>query len=354
MSLYKVAHTTKKALLVIVSILAVILVVRIVVSIVDSLSKTLITEFSIETRGFGDLPPLALSQIAGAESLQTTFQVETLSGKLPEYSELFNVYRIFQPNRTLASEAFAQNVAEVLEFETQPEKISALEWEWIQFGKNLSFNVQTKHFTYTNTMTSFKETSASLDNPERTFQSILQGLGYEFSSTPEFLVEYVEVLDGEYLPTQNFLSDFVRISLISNLEYSDTQTGLAVSETYFPSPVYVVIQNIEKASYQNIVELRYSLWEPDLENKQTYSGKSVEEAYERLQKGGGALVHASYSRKTEKPDLSIVDDVRITDVSVGYYSPQAYITYLQPIYVFYASHGDQDDRIDLVYYVPAL
>lgn len=354
MTLYKVADTTKKILIVVVAIIAVLLVVRIVVSIVESLSNTLITEFSVETRGFGDLPSLTLSQIAGAEAAAPTFSIETLSGKLPDNGTLFNVYRITQPNRTLSSETFASSAAATLGFTVQPDKISAIEWEWRQNGKVLNFNIQNQHFTYTNSYFPTTVFEKTVEDPESVLADLLEGLDYSVPEDAEYTVEYLVRQGDDYIPTQNFLAPYVRISMITNLNYNSGSTGKVASATYLPSPVYVIVQNTDDVEYENVVEFGYSLWSVDQENKQTYSGDSVEEAYQRLQQGGGALVWAAHARQEYIPNVSALSSVRVTDVQIGYYSPSAYVTYLQPIYIFYAASGDQESRIDLVYYVPAL
>ena len=354
MTLYKVADTTKKILIGVVAVLAILLVVRIVVSIIDNLSRTLITEFSVATRGFGDLPDLTLKQIEGAESQNPSFSIETLSGKLPEVNTLFNVYRIVQPNKTLSSEAFAQNAAATLGFTTEPDKLSAIEWEWAEGTKRLTFNVQNQHFSYVNSATIPLEESEFPDDPSTLLSPLLEEIGYTLPEDATFRFEYVEELNGQFIPTPNFQAAFVRVSMVTTLNNNVDSPAEVASGAYHPSTVYVIIANQDNPSFPQVRAMGYSLWSVDTENKQTYYGISAEDAYTRLQDGGRALVFATYTRRAEVPSVSSASDVRITDVKIGYYCPEAYITYLQPVYLFYAASGEGESRIDLIYYVPAL
>jgi|GEM_PF-6840842 len=354
MTLYKVADTTKKALIIVVAVLSIILVVRVIVGIIDGLSRTLITEFSVATRGFGDLPALTLSQVDGAENQIPAFSVETLSGKLPTTNTLFNVYRIVQPTKTLSSEEFSLNVATTFGFSSEPDKISAIEWEWEEGGKKLSFNVQNQHFLYSNQTITQLEDNELPTEPDALFEPLLEELGYEIPNGRTYRFEYIEEVSGKFVPTPNFQSSYVRISLVTSLNYNSSTSAETVSAYYQPSSIYVIISNQSDAGLLQVREMGYSLWAVDTENKQTYYGITAEDAYSRLEQGGGALAWAAYTRKAELPDIASISNVRITDVNVGYFCPEAYITYLQPVYLFYAAAGDGENRIDLLYYVPAL
>lgn len=354
MKLYKVADTTKKILIGIVAILAILLVVRIVVSIVENLSRTLITDFSVATRGFGELPDLTLKQMDGSDSHSPSFSIETLSGKLPDISNLFVVYRIVQPNRTLSSETFAQNAAEQLEFSAFPDKLSAVEWEWAEGSKKLTFNIQSQHFKYTNLAPDISEEENELDYPDKVLSPLIEQLGYDIPDKAAFRFDYVDEVDGKYIPTLNFQAQYVRVSMVTTLVNTGNVDAEVVSALYQPSPVYVIILNQSKAGFAQVREMSYSLWSADTENSQTYYGLTVHDAYNRLSAGGGALTSAVYLKHSGIPEPSSISTVRVTDVQIGYYSPSAYVTYLQPVYVFYCASGEGDNRVDLTYYVPAL
>lgn len=355
MSLIKVADVTKKILLVVLAILVILLVARIVVSISEKVSETLITRYSVQTRGFGDLPSLNLKQIEGADNHNPTFTIETLSGELPEINTLFNVYRIDQPEVELSSEVFAREVADDLEFIGEPQKFSRVDWAWAHLDKTIEIDIQTGHFIYKNASPQIDtNNSEPAENPSGHLTSILSRLGYTLPDDTEFEIEYFNYTDNKYIHTPDTSAPWIRVSMYSTLDHSVDNPARISSPDYIPTTTYIIAPNIDSVPIESIAELAHYGWSPEDETMQTYNGITAEKAYEGLQEGNGALVYAVYPKKAGSPDVSQINNVRITEVIVGYYTSEANILYFQPIYIFYGASGEEDNRVDLVYYVSAI
>lgn len=354
MSLIKVADVTKKILLVVTAIIVLLLLAKIIVSISERLTETLITHESLETRGFGNLPPLTMKQIKGAEEHSPEIELETLTGELPKISNLFNVYRIRQPELTLSSEAQARDLADSLEFVTQPKELSSVDWIWEELNKSLEVDIQTQHFTYKNSSPTIPENAEPNQNPERVLEKLLSSLNYAVPEDAEFDVEYLVKRGDEYITTNDESAPWIRVSMYYSLVYSGENEGRAASTYYLPGNTHAVFPNVNGVSLENSAEISYYYWEVEPDTMQTYEGISVDEAYTQVSEGQGALVYGVYPEKAQTIDPAGIQKVWITDVKAGYYTSKANLLYLQPIYIFYGTAGEGENRIELVYFVPAL
>lgn len=354
MSLRQVADLTKRILLVVLAILVVLLIAKIVVSISERLTETLTTKFSLETHGFGDLPPLTLDTVNGADKHSPDYQLETLTGELPTISRLFNVYRLKQPTIDLSSETAANNLAENLEFTTKPRRLSSIDWSWAQLDKSLEVDIQTQHFIYKNSSPKMLTNEEPASNPKGYLSSFLSRLGYIIPAGAEYEVEYLNKVGKNFVKTDNTAADWIRVSMYYSLAYNGENTARVAAPLYIPTTTYVIAPNRTGVSFENVAELAYYHWEVETENVQTYYTLTVEDAYNKLVEGAGALVYAEYTEKKGTPDVSTINTVWISDIKPGYYTSKANLLYQQPIYIFYGFAGEGQDKIDLVYYIPAI
>jgi len=110
---------------------------------------------------------------------------------------------------------------------------------------------------------------------------------------------------------------------------------LPMSPTYFNSQNYVML--IPNQYGAKVVSAQVKFFEPSPTEIGTYPLISGQRAYEMLLAGKGILISAGTGSKA----------ITIKSMSLGYFDPDVYQDYLQPIYVFV---GDND----FVSYVPAI
>uniref|UniRef100_A0A7C5YXT9 Uncharacterized protein n=1 Tax=candidate division CPR3 bacterium TaxID=2268181 RepID=A0A7C5YXT9_UNCC3 len=355
-TLYNVASTTKKILAVLSIGLLVFLVIKFVFLITDKLTNRLILRYSQETRGFGNLPSLYFQQMEGAAEIKPKFRIETRTGKLPSFPQVFNVYRLKQNEIDLSSEMFAKDVAKKFGFTGDPQKLSATVWLWEESEKTLEFNLQTKHFSYKNrnAKTIEKKEDTYVNENSYLLDRFLKEIGYNIPNSMTYTVTYQRKNGDKWEDVIENTAEWVRIDANIFLYYAQGAQGQIVSPTYRPSLVYVIVQNSSNSTIDNIAEMEYYMWSVEENTVQTYNAIPIFTAYEQLQKGMGVLVNAKYTAKNGVPNLSDIEEVRITDVKVGYFLSKSNLLYAQPIYIFYGVYGEGNNRCELIYYTNAI
>lgn len=113
------------------------------------------------------------------------------------------------------------------------------------------------------------------------------------------------------------------------------QSISTVSPKYFNSQNFVILAF--NAAGSKVIKAQIQFFERSTEQIGIYPLKTGDQAYEELQEGRGIIVSPSES----------LQNVAIKKMFLGYYDPDSYQEYLQPVYVFL---GDND----FVSYVPAL
>jgi len=112
---------------------------------------------------------------------------------------------------------------------------------------------------------------------------------------------------------------------------------LPMSPTYFTSQNYVTLMSGEGG--MRIVSAQVKFFETSPTQIGVYPLISGQRAYEKLLAGQGILVYPGSGKKNKS----------IKTMSLGYFDPDTYQDYLQPIYIF---GGGRDD--DFIFYVPAV
>lgn len=106
-------------------------------------------------------------------------------------------------------------------------------------------------------------------------------------------------------------------------------------------PRYFNSQNFVVMAFKNdnykVIKAQVKFFEPDTKNYATYPVKTGEEAYAQLKKGKGVIVSSGLN----------TNQITITKMLLGYYDPDVYQPYLQPIYIFLGENG-------FAAYVPAV
>lgn len=292
---------------------------------------------------FGKIPQLQFSSRIDYPP-KATFSLDTLSGKPTEASSSANVY--FLPVR--------------------PVRFGYLQKAYFM-AKTLGFDTTfTKHTT--------KDTTLTIEDEEKKVNIDITNFNYDFklnyetrpelfsdSIVPtkqvaaEFAKQFLRALGkyhDEFVRSQpeviymRFEHDTGEFSVVENAEEAnvvevdffrpDMPGGFSLRPPrYFNSQNYVVM-TFTPTGYK-VIKSQIKYFPYDAQNIGIYPIKTASQAYEELQKGNGTIVSAGKNGSA----------ISIEKMFLGYYDPEIYQTYLQPIFVFLGKNG-------FVAYVPAL
>lgn len=240
----------------------------------------------------------------------------------PGFEKIIRVYFMPQTFATLLSSEKSEALAEKFGITSSPEILSETEYRFKDQGKDLTVNLDSGNFSYINSAAAFSETG--LDDDQKLaadFNGTLSALGLLkddlstgrnkvilLKSTPEGIVPvgtrseakaaqislWPAPLDKKPIFTADFNNALVTATVLGGADELDNY--LSLDFTYYP---------IDATTFA------------------TYLLKTAEAAFADLQNGKGIVV-----TPPDKPQVSI------TSVYLGYYLPENYSPYLQPIYIF--------------------
>ncbi len=286
---------------------------------------------------FGPLPSLDFPR-SSVSSSNFNYSIDTSTGNLPKigidpgFEKNIKVYFVINPVATLLSSEKSQALAEKFGITTSPEILNDTNYRFSNQGKNLNVNLDSGNFAYTKIAT----TSAKQQFDDDTklvsdFQHTLLTLGvFKQDLTGRNKVVYLKNDNGNFTPTAlKSNADAAQISLwpqsldgkpIYTIDYNKSLVNAVVTQS---------ANNIE-----NYLSLNFTYFPVDT-TFATYPLKTSDAAFEDLRSGKGVVVITP-----NKPQVSI------TSTSLGYYMPEIYSPYLQPIFVF--------EGPNFAAYVPAL
>lgn len=276
---------------------------------------------------FGQLPQLDPSK-TDISSSNFSYSLDTVTGGLPKigtdpgFEKFVKVYFIGQSVATLLSPDRSKNLAEKMNIATPPEVINETKHQFQDGGKTLEVDLNNGNFSYTNAAT--VSAKINLDDDERLisgFKQMLSNLEVMKNdlSQARSRVTLFKISQNNLVPTQvRSEAEVARISLWPN---SIDQKQI-FSGDYNKSLISaVVLGNADKID--NYLSLNFTYYPIDTSTFATYPLKDPEVAFEDLKSGKGIVAIGP-----EKPQVSI------TSISLGYYLPQNYNPYLQPIFIF--------------------
>jgi len=110
----------------------------------------------------------------------------------------------------------------------------------------------------------------------------------------------------------------------------------SVSSSYFNSPNYVMLMSTADGGSQ-VVSAQINFFERSDAQVGIYPLITGQQAYDRLRAGRGILISGTLTKK----------NISVQKIFLGYYDPDSYQPYYQPVYVFLGDNG-------FVSYVPAV
>lgn len=273
------------------------------------------------TLAFGPLPKLKFPEPTVASS-NFSYSLDTATGALPEkLPELFKVYSVAQLATDLLALDRAKDLAGALNFNKNPEAISATQYKFIddKNGGELIVDLDTGNFKFrknyaTESGDNFEkiEDFISEDKQTQSFKSFL--------SSRELLKDQLK--NGRTLVSYNNPikkdSQLVTINL-----WQDNIEDIPIVTPKFNEGLIKAIATNNREADKKYIFMDYIFWPIDINNFGTYPIKKVEEAFEELKNGEGFI---ALEPRT--------GNVSITKVYLAYYLSEEFSNYLQPVFVF--------------------
>lgn len=273
------------------------------------------------TLAFGPLPELKFPDPTVASS-NFSYSLDTETGTLPEdIPELFKVYSVAQLATDLLALDRAKSLAGELNFNRNPEAISATQYKFIDNinGGQLIVDLDTGNFKFRRNVAT--SSSDNFEDIEEFISEDSQGQSLKsFLSARELLKDQLQ--NGRTLVTYNnpvkVDSNMVTIGL-----WQDDIDEIPIVTPKFNEALIKAVATNNRDPLKKYILMDYTFWPIDLNNFGTYPLKPVAEAYEQL-KNGDAFV--ALEPRT--------GNVSLTKIYLGYYLSELYSNYLQPVYVF--------------------
>lgn len=254
---------------------------------------------------FGILPALEFPARAVSTS-NFSYSLDTTTGGLPKFEKIIKVFFLVKTYATFLSAQRSQDLAEKFSIKAPPQILNETNYVYKEGGKTLEVNLDSGNFRFKNEATiSASLSSSTLDSEER--------LSTDFKNVLSFLGLLKEQLkNGRTKVVENQIS----------LWPQDIDAKVIFTPEFNKSLINAKVAG-SAGNLENYLSLNYTFFPIDESTFATYPLKRAEEAFEDLKSGKGVVMI-----EPAKPTVSI------TSVYLGYYLPEGYTPYLQPIYIF--------------------
>ncbi|MBI2019185.1 hypothetical protein HYS95_00765 [Candidatus Daviesbacteria bacterium] len=276
---------------------------------------------------FGTLPPIDFPKVSVSSS-NFSYSLDTVTGGLPRigqdegFEKLIKVYFITRSFATLLSPDRSTNLARQFDITEQPQILSETQYQFSQNDKTLFVDLDNGNFSYTNESSpSAKESLSDNTSLVSGFKSILATLGMikdDLAAGRDKVVLF-KIFQNALIPTQiRSEAQAAQISLWPN-----SVDGKPVLTARSDESLVTAVVLGSSSQIDNYLSLDFTYHPIDASTFATYPLKDTALAFEDLKSGKGVVII-----EPEKPQVSI------SSVSLGYYLPQNYSPYLQPIFIF--------------------
>lgn len=287
------------------------------------------------THLFGRLPPLNFPTAVNT-NVPLTYTLETISGAVPEASQTAEVYFIKKSQANLLALSKTQEFAKKYQFDETPiaeskniyrfndltSPLRKLQYDIVSNNFALNYDVQADPGIFLG------------DSPPS--ETVAIGEAKKFLEQGNLYVDDLKKgsVKISYLSSQ--LGQLLRTKVIgaANATRVDFfRRPIDGLELVTPSPdegQVAIIFSPNKDPKRRIIQVLYTYWPIDLENKATYSLKSSKEAWDELVSGGGYIARYPVNGKTS---------VTVRTVRLAYYDSFDPQMYLQPVFLF---EGDDE------------
>ena len=288
---------------------------------------------------YGKLPMLVFPSTTNNFS-KLNYRLETIEGGLPKLTNVSKIYFVsINKSRILELERIKAKAA-VLGFSQAPEKADEQTYKFVHAAlpSQLTVNIIYNSYIYGYDWRSDADILGGRDVPNNgqalvEAKNFWQNLGLLAGDLADGKAKftYLALNGGELVPTTALSeANFVRV----DLQRSDKDGLPVVTPTNLP--VYVIFSGAPDRS-KRVIEARYAYSKILDDNFSTYPLKSVDQAWNELQAGGGYVANPSASS----------GQVAIRKAFLAYYESDTPQEFFQPVFVFEGDGG-------FVAYVPAV
>ncbi len=277
------------------------------------------------------------------------YVLDTINGEYPDTTASAKVYYIPEPKSTLAYLSKIDSLAKSFDFDTTVYPSQTVDDQWVKYedeNRVLEINIVSLHFKF------YYKNGAQLQTlveatPEARFtllenefiEKARQGLlvrnaypQYLATGTNNPVYQTFDLATSTFMPFEKeSFPQAVRIDFFRE----DEELNILTPQ-YFSSQNYAVLAPL--GYYAEIVQMQYSSFEKLSDEPGVYPLLTSEEAFLRLKQGKATTISISENHAGK---------IRIKKIDVGYYDPQSYQPYFQPVFVFLGSD-------DFVAYLPAI
>lgn len=260
-----------------------------------------------------DFPESTISTSNYSYSLDTTTGGLPKVGIDPGFEKIIKVYFVTQTFATLLAPDRSRALAEKFGISTQPEILSETKYRFKDEDSNLTVDLDNGNFSYrkeapvsakitqqdeNQLISGFKQILSNLGSLKENLQNGRAKVVFLRNSKAEAQAALVSLWPAEIDKKEIFTADFNKALVNATVlgEASQLENYISLNFTYYP---------IDNTTFA------------------TYLLKTAEAAFDDLKNGKGIVVI-----QPDKPQVSI------TSVYLGYYLPENYSPYLQPIFVF--------------------
>lgn len=287
---------------------------------------------------FGKLPKIPFPRTIFQDTYAYT--IDTLTGTLPSFSDRVKVFMLEQPALTLLNSEKAEAKAVQLRFVDRNGNVlpyrtlSSTTYQWDNVYRDLpralKIDIQTFNFELTSQYLThpavIKPTFRS--NEERAKTLVMDLLTNVAADTSDLdkektKTQLLSIKNGVLIPAASLATT----NLIKVDHFQNDVEELPIYYPRHPNSMMTFLIAIEAFDVGSVVEAKY-YHQKIATNSATYAIKTADEAFEELKSGKGYIANYFGS------DINI----RITDVSLGYYLGEVTQQYLMPIIVFKGEH----------------
>lgn len=277
---------------------------------------------------FGKIPQIKFPQ--GVNEGSFNYSVDTLSGNLPNFPTILNVYKISPTSPDLLTLKNINDTLVSLGFSEQ-EKVSDNYYKWTDSqgpGRVLTMNVSDKNFVMTSPVISNNSHGSSSlpttgDAPKiaTDFLDSIQASTEDLDSS-KTSTSLLKITNGALVNATSLSdADFIKVIL--------KQRDVAGHHIYYEDPGSSSMTLLIAGGDSPEVVAGNFFHQGISSSSSTYPIKTGKEALDDL-KNGNAYIASFYGSST---------DVKIKEVGLGYYMPNEKVNYLMPIVVFKGDQG---------------
>ncbi|MBM3205640.1 hypothetical protein FJZ41_02195 [Candidatus Shapirobacteria bacterium] len=296
------------------------------------------------TVSFGKLPLINFPESKNPD-LKLTFRLETIQGGLPKFTEVVRVFFIPKEGPNLLGLERADQQAQRLGFEGEPQQISEKIYRWQNQANPptaLDIDINNGNFQMRYAYENDQEVINSKDLPtnQQAAQEAKNFLSSQGLLPADLATGSAEFVYLKFSPPNNLLpvsslseADFVR----ANLFRADLD-GLKILP---PNPRNSLVSFLfagVKTLGKRLIEVNYHYYPLERETSATYPLKNIQTAWQEVQ---GGKIYVANLGQNEKGEIII------RKITLAYFDAEQPQHFLQPIFVF---EGDNN----FIGFVPAV